>query len=125
MILLDTCWLIDFIAAKPHCISRIEEWVAARVKLCTAAVCWSEFLTGPVTGPQISAVSALIEHAILAFGEVEAIKAAELFNLTGRRRGSRVDSFVAAVAIVHSAELATTNVVDFAPFRIHGLEIAE
>ena len=50
--------------------------------------------------------------------------AAELFNKTGRRRGSRFDCLVAATAAVARAEIATVNQADFKAFLPHGVKLA-
>lgn len=125
MILLDTCYLIGFLTGKNELVGTIEKWLTGGEKLCTAAICWSEFLTGPVKDSQINAVFSLIEERVMPFGEKEAVRAAELYNATGRRRGTRIDSFIAAVAITNSLELATLNVSDFLPFESHGLSRVE
>jgi predicted nucleic acid-binding protein len=52
---------------------------------------------------------------------VDAEKAAELFNATGRRSKSYADCCIAAVAIGSRVPLATGNRDDFAPMVPHGL----
>jgi predicted nucleic acid-binding protein len=47
----------------------------------------------------------------------------QLFNQTGRRRGSRFDCLIAATAIAADADFATENQKDFAPFVAHGLKL--
>ena len=49
--------------------------------------------------------------------------AANLFNQTGRKRGSRFDCLIAATAILNQAELATINQSDFKVFTAHGLKL--
>jgi predicted nucleic acid-binding protein len=51
----------------------------------------------------------------------DAEKAAELFNLTGRRSKSFTDCCLAAIAIRDQAPMATSNRGDFAPMVPHGL----
>jgi predicted nucleic acid-binding protein len=55
---------------------------------------------------------------------MEAAFAADLFNKTGRRRGSRFDCLIAATAIIAQADVATVNQSDFKVFVPHGLKIA-
>ena len=59
-----------------------------------------------------------------AFLVQDALRAAELFNLTGRRSRSLADCQIAAVALRVGARVATTNVEDFGPFQAHGLVLA-
>lgn len=49
---------------------------------------------------------------------------AELFNQTGRRRGSRFDCMIAATTIGAQAQVATVNQSDFQVFVPHGLTLA-
>ncbi|HEY3863577.1 MAG TPA: hypothetical protein VGO59_17005 [Verrucomicrobiae bacterium] len=58
------------------------------------------------------------------FGKKEAALAADLFNKTGRRRGSRFDCLIAAKAIIAQADVATINHSDFKLFAPHGLKLA-
>lgn len=73
------------------------------------------------------------EDAILAetllgapepFYATDGQKAAELFNVTGRRSRSLADCQIAAVALRCNARLATNNVSDFALFQNYGLVLA-
>ena len=58
----------------------------------------------------------------MPFGGDDAVRVAELFNQTGRRRGSLFDCMIAAAAIRANAILATGNRIDFKRFR--GLRFA-
>lgn len=53
------------------------------------AVAWTEFLNGPVTAAKVGRAEAVLQSRIVPFSQAEAVMAAELFNKTGQRRGSR------------------------------------
>ena len=64
----------------------------------------------------------VIDH-VLPFGVEDAAMAAELFNRTGRRRGSLADCMVAATALIRGAPPATANPADFRRPKERGLEL--
>jgi predicted nucleic acid-binding protein len=66
----------------------------------------------------------VLQSRIVPFGQAEAALAAELFNKTGRRRGSRFDCLIAATAMLQQAGLATVSQSDFKAFTSHGLMLA-
>ncbi len=66
----------------------------------------------------------VIESRVVPFDKATAVWAAELFNKTGRRRGSRSDCLIAATAILSQAQVATVNESDFRTFVPHGLKLA-
>ncbi len=68
--------------------------------MAASAIAWTEFLNGPVTPAEISQVKAVLQSRIVPFAQTEAVLAADLFNRTGRRRGSRFDCLIAATAIL-------------------------
>jgi hypothetical protein len=72
----------------------------------------------PLPGP--NSLTALFNR----FEKATAVFAADLFNKTGRRRGSRFDCLIAATAILADAEIATANQSDFKVFVSYGLKIA-
>ncbi len=76
-----------------------------------------------MTPVEVSRAGAVIQARITPFGQVEAVLAADLFNKTGRQRGSRFDCFIAATAILANAEVATANQSDFKVFLPHGLKL--
>ena len=120
---LDTNSLIGLLVRGSAPAAEVDKWLAAGELLATSAVAWSEFLNGPVTPVEISRVGAVIQSRIVPFGQVEAVLAADLFNKTGRRRGSRFDCFIAATAILAGAGVATANQSDFKAFLPQGLKL--
>lgn len=85
-----------------------------------STVAWSEFLCGPLT-PQDEALAQTFLAAPEPFLAVDARKAADLFNATGRRSRSLADCQIAAIALRCGAKMATGNVSEFTPFQSHGL----
>jgi predicted nucleic acid-binding protein len=124
MIHLDTNYLIGLLVKGSAESGDVEAWLAAGQTLAASAIAWTEFLNGPVAALEVSRVEAVLQSLIIPFGQKEAALAAELFNKTGRRRGSRFDCLIAATAIVAQAEVATVNQSDFKEFVAHGLKLA-
>ena len=124
MIHLDTNYLIGLLVKGSPQAVDVEGWLAAGESLATSAISWTEFLNGPVTPTEISRVESVLQSRIIPFGQAEAILAADLFNKTGRRRGSRFDCLIAATAAVARGEIATVNQADFKAFGLHGVRLA-
>jgi predicted nucleic acid-binding protein len=124
MIHLDTNYLIGLLVKGSSQAVEVDTWLAVGQPLAASAVAWTEFLNGPVTPLEVTRAEAVLQSRIVPFGRPEAVLAAELFNKTGRRRGSRFDCLVAATAIVAQAEVATVNKSDFQSFVPHGLKLA-
>ena|SRR5687768_7098559 len=124
MIHLDTNYLIGLAVPGSPEARRVDEWLGAGESVAASALAWTEFLNGPVQPQEITLVESVIESRIIAFDKVTAVLAAELFNKTGRRRGSRFDCLIAATAILSQAEVATVNESDFKVFVPHGLKLA-
>jgi predicted nucleic acid-binding protein len=124
MIHLDTSFLIHMLRPGSRQDRRALAWLARSEPIGISAFAWTEFLCGPVS-PEAAA------HALELLGEpapldrVTAERAAELFNASGRRRGSLGDCLVAAAAMQVGAHLATENRADFTRFSAAGLLIAE
>ncbi|MEO8426175.1 MAG: PIN domain-containing protein [Verrucomicrobiota bacterium] len=123
MIHLDTNYLIGLLVPGSRQAMNVDQWLSDGQSLAASAIAWSEFLNGPVTPPEISRITLVIQSRIIAFGQAEAVLAAELFNETGRRRGSRFDCLIAATAILAQAEVATMNQPDFKMFVPRGLRL--
>ena len=124
MIHLDTNYLIGLLVKGSPQAREMDVWLTAGEVLSTSAIAWTEFLNGPVTPLEISRAEAVVQSRIIPFDRSEAGLAADLFNRTGWRRGSRFDCLIAATAIIAQAEIATINQTDFKVFVAHGLKLA-
>jgi predicted nucleic acid-binding protein len=121
---LDTSFLIKALVPRSAEDVRLRGWLRDGVSLGISAIAWAEFLCGPVEEEQIELAAQVITDRT-PLTEQEAVLAARLFNLAGRRRGSLVDSLIAASAIRQNASLATANPGDFRKFGPAGLEFAD
>ncbi len=123
MIHLDTNFLIDALVPGSAQETQIIGWLNAGETMEISAIAWGEFLCGP-----LSATAEAFARQLLPIAEplerFDAEKAAELFNLTGRRSKSYTDCCIAAVAIRLQSPLATSNRSDFFPMTSHGLTLA-
>src|ERR1039458_1921422 len=124
MIHLDTNYLIGLLVKGSLQALHVDGWLAAGQPLAAGAIAWTEFLNGPVSSLEIARTEAVLQSRIVPFGRPEAALAADLFNKTGRRRGSRCDCLIAATAMLAQAEIATVNQADFKAFTAHGLKLA-
>lgn len=122
MIHLDTGFLIQGLVrgtTEDQCIRR---WLRAGEELGMCTVAWTEFLCGPLDDAQVRLATRVIGERP-AFTEADAKLAADLFNRSGRRRGSLMDCMIGATAIGAGVPLATTNIKDFERFVEHGLQL--
>lgn len=87
-----------------------------------SAICWAEFLCGPVRAAEVELVARIVGEPT-PFTADDAATAARLFKRAGRRRGTFVDCMVAATALRMRARLATSNRADFRRFESAGLEV--
>jgi predicted nucleic acid-binding protein len=93
----------------------LREWIATDEDLVINAVAWAEFLCGPLEPDDLRAMAYILGEPI-PFTSADASRAAELFNQSGRRRGSFGDCLIAASALNAGATLATSNPADFNRF---------
>jgi predicted nucleic acid-binding protein len=119
---LDTSFLIRTLVRGSPEDRALRRLLASEEPLGISVICWAEFLCGPIS-PQV------IEPALRLVGDpirmdaTDAARGAQLYNATGRRRGSLLDCLIAAVAIRAGATLATANAADFNRLEPHGLAI--
>jgi len=124
MIQLDTSFLIQSLISGTLAEQRVAEWIASGQPLAISVLVWSEFLCGPVSKPDVDAALVLFPE-VVPFSRQAAAVAADLYNSTGRRRGSMLGCMIAATAIEAGAVFATENVRDFMRFLPLGLRLAE
>jgi len=123
VILLDTNYLIRALVDQTDEAAQVSEWLDEGEELCTSAISWYEFVTGPVDTDGVELIRTVLQGRILPFVQDTAAEAARLFNAAGRMRRLRVDAMIAASAIMVNAFLATENTADFAAFIGEGLRM--
>ena len=119
----DTNVLIALVsqAHSHHVEARV--WFEGHREVAVSSITWHEFFRGPLTVQQFQVIRQIIGGNILPLARAEAERAAGLFNLTGRRRGSGGDCLVAACAIEAGSPILTFNDADFMRFVPHGLKM--
>ena len=123
MVHLDTNFLIEAVVVGKPAEMKVLEWMKAGENIGISSIAWSEFLCGPLP-PDAERLSFLFLSAAEPFLSIDAKKAAELFNCTGRRSRSLADCQIASVALRLNARLATANAEDFRRFEEFGLVLA-
>ena len=123
MIHLDTSFVIHALVSGAPAGRQLEQWLLSREELNISTIALSELLCGPIAPFDQTLINGLFPSPE-PFLPPDAAKAAELFNVTGRRSRSLADCQIAAGALRCDARLATNNASDFAPFRSHGLLLA-
>ena len=123
MIYLDTNYLIRALVPQSLESKKISQWLSEGHLFTTSTISWYEFLCGPVTEKEITLIQALLGSRISSFNENHASAASRLFNQIGRPRKLRIDTMIAAVALVEGYQLATSNLRDFERFHPYGLKL--
>jgi predicted nucleic acid-binding protein len=120
---LDTCFLVRALVPGTDADRRLRSWLRDGHRLCMDAIAWTEFLCGPLQPDERRLAEQIVTERV-SYTESDAQRAAELFNATGRRRGTLADCMIAAAAAERDAELATLNQDDFRCFEALGLRLA-
>lgn len=121
-LLLDTNALIALSDSDHFLFQRVESELRNGAEAVTCAVAWHEYVRGPMLPEDRSRALRVIQARIVPLDRQDAEKAAELYNQTGRRRGSTADCLIAACAIRQNCTLFTANIDDFRPFVPFGLQ---
>lgn len=124
MIHFDTNFLIQATIARSPAHEQFREWTFAEESFGVSSIAWCEFLCGPLDQTDESLARQIFSNPE-PFVDADAMLAANLFNLTGRRSRTLADCMIAAIAIRCEAKLATINSTDFLPLVQHGLILAE
>jgi len=119
---LDTSFLVRALVAHSSEESYLREWLAGGTPVRVSSIVWAEFLCGPVEESHINLAAQVFPEPIPFTGE-DAARAARLFNLTGRRRGSLTDCMIAAIAVRSRAAVASSNPRDFRRFEAAELKV--
>ena len=122
MIHLDTGFLIRALVRNSPEDIKLRGWLRVRTQVGMSTIGWAEFLCGPVETGEVDLAARIIQDRV-PFVDEDAVVAAQLFNLAGRRRGTLIDCMIAAVALRTGSSLATTNPEDFRRLESAGLEV--
>jgi len=122
MIHLDTSFLIRALVRGSDEDSLLRQWLAAGETLGMSMVAWAEFRCGPIDDDAAQLAKQIVEHRV-EFSEQQADVAADLYNESGRRRGTLIDCMIAAAALVEGAAIATANAADFRRLRPAGVTV--
>jgi predicted nucleic acid-binding protein len=120
---LDTNFLILALVPGTDQDRRLRGWLAAGEEVGLSVIAWAEFLCGPVSPEQARLAQVLFPNP-QPLMSADAARAAELFNASGRRRGSLADCLMAATCMRVGAALATENPADFRAIEPLGLRLA-
>jgi predicted nucleic acid-binding protein len=117
---LDTSFLIRAGVRGTPEDQALRRWRGKGTAVGISAIAWAEYLCGPLTRDAIESAAELLGEP-RAFDALDATLAAQLFNASGRRRGTLPDCMIAAIAINAQASLATSHRADFERLTSVGL----
>jgi predicted nucleic acid-binding protein len=123
MIHVDTNLLIASIDPSHEHARVWTRLVMVDESFAASAVAWTEFRSYPISSNQLLALEQLLPGGIVAYERAHAELAGELFQNTKAKRKNRLDSMIAATAILAGAKLATVDQGDFQPFVSFGLKL--
>ena len=121
---LDTSFVIRGLIPESSEDLALRRWIMDGTPLGMSAVGWVELLCGPLGKGHLDLLERVIGQIAPLDAETASL-AAQLYNSTGRRRGTLADCMIAATAMRADAALATSNREDFTRFVAQGLRLAE
>jgi predicted nucleic acid-binding protein len=105
MIFPDTNFLVFALSRGTAADQKLRGLYLAKETVGVSSIVWAEFLCGPVTPEHVKRASTLFPSPE-AFTAEDGVRAAELFNGTGRRRGSLAAfDYFAASGIIDSRQI--------------------
>jgi predicted nucleic acid-binding protein len=111
---LDTDFLVTALATAGAERQQLRNLVDEGAELAISAVAWYEFCRGPRTPEQLAVARGFFgDRGILAFTELLAGRAAEVFRSLGSPRRRAADIAIGVTAVSRGAVLLTRNAVDF------------
>jgi predicted nucleic acid-binding protein len=114
LIHLDTSVLVDAFTGHRRSLAALRTATARGDSISVSTIVLYEWLRGPRTEVEASAVAAFLAgDSPAAFGAREAERAAELYRSVQGARRRQADLAIAACAIRHGASLWTLNLDDF------------
>lgn len=122
MVHLDTSFLIRALVRESPEDVELRRLLRGGSTVAISAISWAEFLCGPVEPHQVDLAAHIVGEPV-PFEAEEAVLAAQLFNVAGRRRGSLTDCMVAATALRADAALATADPADFRKLERAGVRL--
>jgi predicted nucleic acid-binding protein len=111
---LDTSLLVDALTGPRRSARTLRRVVEGGERITISTLVLYEWLRGPRIETELTDQEELfpVEHAV-PFGDREAARAAQLYQVVPRARGREFNLAVAACALVHGATLWTLNPDDF------------
>ncbi|HEY5811996.1 MAG TPA: PIN domain-containing protein [Terrimicrobiaceae bacterium] len=106
----------------PH-VPVFRSLLAEAQPLAASSIAWTEYRSYPIDPLKERVLLQVLEGGVVPFDRISAELAGQLFHKTKTHRRNRLDSMIAATAILKGAHLATANRADFEPFVPLGLKL--